>query len=203
MACARNPTVKQQLSEPEKLFTETVPFLVARKNPFPQSDPILTPKSVVWTKTTSTKQSERKTGLTNRAYEKLTTCDSRMKLTQDLPIAYEFCRNACGCQSCFQCHLISPKNQTKGISAKSVKTKPSQTNISIRNPSDSKRNPPRKPFKRKPPHANYETLSKKTFKNFKPRSPLKRRSPLRKALRTKNPLSKTLQRKPPQENPSN
>ena len=69
----------------KKLFTERICFLVARK--------------------TSTKQSERKTDLTNRAYAKLTTSDSCMRLTQDLPIAYEFRKNAYDCKSNFQFHL--------------------------------------------------------------------------------------------------
>ena len=34
----------------KKLFTERTPFLVARKNPFQQSDPIFTPKSITRTK---------------------------------------------------------------------------------------------------------------------------------------------------------
>ena len=34
----------------KKLFTERIPFLVARKNPFQQSDPIFTPKSITRTK---------------------------------------------------------------------------------------------------------------------------------------------------------
>ena len=34
----------------KKFFTERIPFLVARKNPFQQSDPIFTPKSITRTK---------------------------------------------------------------------------------------------------------------------------------------------------------
>ena len=34
----------------KKLFTERIPFLVARKNPFQQSDPMFTPKNITRTK---------------------------------------------------------------------------------------------------------------------------------------------------------